>query len=96
MRVRQWCCVSGVSINEIQSAWLRGEDFWLIGSEDETEFGTQKSVSRTGGEVHQPGHAQAVWSAGEDPHRAPGDLERQIRAFVEHYNYVGYHESIDN
>ncbi|KYK50604.1 integrase [Bradyrhizobium liaoningense] len=26
----------------------------------------------------------------------PGDLERQIRAFVEHYNHVRYHESIDN
>ena len=26
----------------------------------------------------------------------PGDLERQIDAFVEHYNHVRYHESIDN
>jgi putative transposase len=26
----------------------------------------------------------------------PGDLERQVRAFVEHYNHVRYHESIDN
>jgi putative transposase len=26
----------------------------------------------------------------------PGDLERQIRAFVEHYNHIRYHESIDN
>jgi hypothetical protein len=26
----------------------------------------------------------------------PGDLERQIEAFVEHYNHVRYHESIDN
>ncbi|MBP1293534.1 RNA-directed DNA polymerase [Bradyrhizobium elkanii USDA 61] len=26
----------------------------------------------------------------------PGDLERQIRASVEHYNHVRYHESIDN
>ena len=26
----------------------------------------------------------------------PGDLERQIGAFVEHYNHVRYHESIDN
>jgi RNA-directed DNA polymerase len=26
----------------------------------------------------------------------PGDLERQITAFVEHYSHVRYHESIDN
>jgi RNA-directed DNA polymerase len=26
----------------------------------------------------------------------PGDLERQINAFVEHYNHVRYHESIEN
>ncbi len=26
----------------------------------------------------------------------PGDLERQIDAFVEHYNHVRYHESLDN
>ena len=26
----------------------------------------------------------------------PGDLEAQIEAFVEHYNHVRYHESLDN
>ncbi len=26
----------------------------------------------------------------------PGDLERQIEAFVEHYNHQRYHESVDN
>jgi RNA-directed DNA polymerase len=26
----------------------------------------------------------------------PGDLERQVGAFVEHYNHVRYHESIGN
>ena len=26
----------------------------------------------------------------------PGDLERQIDAFVEHYNHVRYHESLNN
>lgn len=26
----------------------------------------------------------------------PGDLERQISAFVEHYNHARYHESLDN
>ncbi len=26
----------------------------------------------------------------------PGDLERQISAFVEHYNHRRYHESLDN
>ena len=26
----------------------------------------------------------------------PGDLERQISAFVEHYNNARYHESLDN
>jgi putative transposase len=26
----------------------------------------------------------------------PGDLERQIDAFVEHYNHVRYHESLSN
>ncbi len=31
-----------------------------------------------------------------DNYYLPGDLERQIRAFVEHYNHVRYHESIDN
>jgi putative transposase len=31
-----------------------------------------------------------------DNYYLPGDLERQIAAFVEHYNHVRYHESIDN
>jgi RNA-directed DNA polymerase len=26
----------------------------------------------------------------------PGDLERQLEAFVQHYNYARYHESLDN
>ncbi|GAA5062247.1 hypothetical protein GCM10023208_32460 [Erythrobacter westpacificensis] len=26
----------------------------------------------------------------------PGDLENQIKAFVEHYNHQRYHESLDN
>lgn len=26
----------------------------------------------------------------------PGDLERQIERFVEHYNYERYHESLNN
>ena len=26
----------------------------------------------------------------------PGDLERQVAAFVEHYNYARYHESLEN
>jgi len=26
----------------------------------------------------------------------PGDLEAQVRAFVEHYNHGRYHESLDN
>ena len=31
-----------------------------------------------------------------DNYYLPGDLERQINAFVEHYNHVRYHESINN
>ena len=31
-----------------------------------------------------------------DNYYLPGDLERQIGAFVEHYNHVRYHESIKN
>jgi putative transposase len=31
-----------------------------------------------------------------DNYYLPGDLERQIGAFVEYYNQVRYHESIDN
>jgi RNA-directed DNA polymerase len=31
-----------------------------------------------------------------DNYYLPGDLERKIGAFVEHYNHVRYHESIDN
>ena len=31
-----------------------------------------------------------------DNYYLPGDLERQIGAFVEHYNHIRYHESIDN
>src|SRR5271163_4052455 len=31
-----------------------------------------------------------------DNYYQPGDLEQQINAFVEHYNHVRYHESIDN
>lgn len=26
----------------------------------------------------------------------PGDLERQVGAFIEHYNHDRYHESVDN
>ena len=31
-----------------------------------------------------------------DNYYLPGDLERQIGAFVEHYNNVRYHESLNN
>ena len=31
-----------------------------------------------------------------DNYYLPGDLEREINAFVEHYNHVRYHESIEN
>jgi putative transposase len=31
-----------------------------------------------------------------DNYYLPGDLERQIGTFVEHYNHARYHESIDN
>jgi RNA-directed DNA polymerase len=31
-----------------------------------------------------------------DNYYLQGDLERQIGAFVEHYNHIRYHESIDN
>jgi len=31
-----------------------------------------------------------------DNYYLPGDLERQIEAFVEHYNHARYHESINN
>jgi RNA-directed DNA polymerase len=31
-----------------------------------------------------------------DNYYLPGDLERQINAFVAHYNHVRYHESINN
>jgi putative transposase len=31
-----------------------------------------------------------------DNYYLPSDLERQIGAFVEHYNHIRYHESIDN
>jgi RNA-directed DNA polymerase len=31
-----------------------------------------------------------------DNYYLPGDLERQIDAFVAHYNHVRYHESLDN
>jgi transposase InsO family protein len=31
-----------------------------------------------------------------DNYYLPGDLERQIDAFVQHYNHVRYHESINN
>jgi RNA-directed DNA polymerase len=31
-----------------------------------------------------------------DNYCLPGDLERQISAFVEHYNHVRYHESLSN
>ena len=29
-------------------------------------------------------------------HFLPGDLERQIEAFIEHYNHQRYHESLQN
>jgi hypothetical protein len=31
-----------------------------------------------------------------DNYYLPGDLERQIDAFVEYYNHVRYHESLNN
>ena len=31
-----------------------------------------------------------------DNYYLPGELEHQVRVFVEHYNQVRYHESIDN
>ena len=31
-----------------------------------------------------------------DNYYLPGDLERQVDAFVVHYNHIRYHESIDN
>jgi RNA-directed DNA polymerase len=31
-----------------------------------------------------------------DNHYLLDDLERQVGAFVEHYNHVHYHESVDN
>ncbi|GEC59385.1 RNA-directed DNA polymerase [Bradyrhizobium elkanii] len=31
-----------------------------------------------------------------DNYCLPNDLERRVRAFVEYYNHVRYHESIDN
>ncbi|MEY9460315.1 hypothetical protein ABH973_000728 [Bradyrhizobium ottawaense] len=31
-----------------------------------------------------------------DNYYLPGDLERQVGVFVEYYNHVRYHESIDN
>ena len=31
-----------------------------------------------------------------DNYYLPGDIQRQVGAFVEHYNHVRYHESIDN
>jgi putative transposase len=50
-----------------------------------------------------PGEDRALASDAEEKNRIlldnyylPGDLERQIGAFVEHYNHVRYHESIDN
>lgn len=42
--------------------------------------------SRTQGKI-EPWHQT-------EPH--PADLERQIGAFVEHYNHARYHDSIDN
>ena len=38
----------------------------------------------------------AELSISDSPHLGESDLERQVRAFVEHYNHVRYHESIDN
>jgi RNA-directed DNA polymerase len=31
-----------------------------------------------------------------EPYYLPGDLERQVAAFVAHYNHARYHESLDN
>ena len=48
---------------------------------------------------------RARWSAGVRPlknrillehYYLPGDLERQVAAFVAHYNHARYHESLDN
>jgi hypothetical protein len=48
-----------------------------------------------------PGKDRVLESDAEERHPTrqqllPGDLERQIAAFVEHYNHVRYHKSIDN
>src|SRR3954469_20360327 len=48
-----------------------------------------------------PGQDRALASDIEEPHPAgklllPGELERQVAAFVEHYNHGRYHESLGN
>ena len=59
--------------------------------------------TRARGTVSSPnsGKDRALAPDLEKPHLLdnddlPGDLERQIDAFVEHYNHVRYHESIKN
>jgi transposase InsO family protein len=44
---------------------------------------------------------RALASDAQEPHPArayylPGDLERQVAAFIDHYNHARYHESLGN
>ena len=49
-----------------------------------------------------PGQDRALASDAQEPrillehYYLPGDLERQVAAFVAHYNHARYHESLDN
>ena len=62
--------------------------------------------ARTRGTVSSPnpGKDRALAPDPEEPHSSrqllnyylPGDLERQIDAFAQHYNHDRYHESINN
>jgi hypothetical protein len=64
-----------------------GEDL-LVGEDERRIVGERAS--------HRHALALAARKLVPHPARLPGDFERQIAAFVEHYNQQHYHESLDN
>ncbi|MHC2584603.1 hypothetical protein ACVI1J_003215 [Bradyrhizobium diazoefficiens] len=60
---------------------------------------SQESQSESRSETSQSNGRKAPLTKNRillDNYYLPGDLERQVGAFVERYNHVRYHESIDN
>jgi RNA-directed DNA polymerase len=84
--------VAAAAASKRQRIELRGRRSGQVAREQTHAARARCAVSST-----DPGQDRALASDLEEPHSArQADLERQVGAFVEHYNHDRYHESIDN